>query len=87
MGEVLIQEKLIKDELPATDMQGFADLEDGVLICCSQMLNVNILSPIFCFQVIDYPNPHWHPSNHENTPRIFSLISMIVDYKKKEKNQ
>ena len=32
MGEVLIQEKLIKDELPATDMQGFADLEDGVLM-------------------------------------------------------
>ena len=55
------------------------------------LLHVNILSPIFCFRVVTgplYPNLHPYvasPSNHENTPRIFSLISMIVDYKKKDK--
>ena len=52
------------------------------------LLHVNILSPIFCFRVVTGPNLHPYvasPSNHENTPRIFSLISMIVDYKKKDK--
>lgn len=58
-----------------------------------EVLHVNILSPIFCFHVVTGPHfPNLHPyvaspSNHENTPRIFSLISMIVDYKKKTRNQ
>lgn len=58
-----------------------------------EVLHVNILSPIFCFHVVTgphYPTLHPYvasPSNHENTPRIFSLISMIVDYKKKTRNQ
>jgi len=56
-----------------------------------EVLHVNILSPIFCFRIVTgphYPNLHPYiasPSNHENTPRIFSLINMIVDYKKKNK--